>query len=70
MNTDTSKNIEQRRLYLGGLNTYYKLKTSYEEAFQKETNKIINLKGLSWKEKRLAFKLFVGVISKKISKSK
>ena len=47
--------MEQKKIYIEALNTYYKLKSKYDENFHKEIHKIINAKGLSWKEKRIAF---------------
>jgi hypothetical protein len=46
---------EKRREYIEALNTYYKLKTAYENAYNKDKNKIIKIKDLSWKEKRIEF---------------
>jgi hypothetical protein len=46
---------EKRAEYANALNTYYKLKTAYENAYNKDKNKIIKMKGLSWKEKRVEF---------------
>ena len=46
---------EKRREYTDALNTYYKLKTAYENAYNKDKNKIIKMKDLSWKEKRIEF---------------
>lgn len=46
---------DKRREYIDALNTYYKLKTAYENAYNKDKNKIIKMKGLSWKEKRAEF---------------
>ena len=46
---------EKRREYNEALNTYYKLKTAYENAYNVDKNKIIKLKDLSWKEKRFEF---------------
>jgi len=48
---DSEKRVE----YANALNTYYKLKTAYENAYNKDKNKIIKMKGLSWKEKRVEF---------------
>ena len=45
----------QEKIYLKALNTYYKLKNQYDENYQKDIHKIINIKGLSWKEKRDEF---------------
>ena len=45
----------QEKIYLKALNTYYKLKNQYDENHQKDIHKIINIKGLSWKEKRDEF---------------
>ena len=38
------------------LNEYYKLKNKYESDFNKDKQKIIKNKGLSWKEKKSEFK--------------
>ena len=46
---------EKKREYNDALNTYYKLKTAYENAYNSDKNKIIKMKGLSWKEKRVEF---------------
>lgn len=46
---------ERRREYTEALNTYYKLKTAYENAYKVDKNKIIKMKDLSWKEKRIEF---------------
>lgn len=46
---------EKRSEYSSALNTYYKFKTAYENAYNKDKNKIIKMKGLSWKEKRVEF---------------
>jgi hypothetical protein len=46
---------EKRREYTEALNTYYKLKTAYENAYNVDKNKIIKMKDLSWKEKRIEF---------------
>jgi len=51
---DAEKRIE----YTNALNTYYKLKTAYENAYNKDKNKIIKMKGLSWREKRVEFAKF------------
>ena len=48
--------LEKQKNFIDALNTYYKLKNQYEINFNKEKNKIINLEGLSWKEKRTEFK--------------
>ena len=40
----------QEKIYLKALNTYYKLKNQYDENYQKDIHKIINIKGLSWKD--------------------
>ena len=37
---------EKRREYTEALNTYYKLKTAYENAYNKDKNKIIKMAGL------------------------
>jgi len=46
---------EHKKEFLNALNTYFKLKTSYENAYNKDKNTIIKKKGLSWKEKRREF---------------
>ena len=44
--------LEQKKHFIESLNTYYKLKSQYENNFNKEKNKISNIEGLSWKEKK------------------
>ena len=48
--------LEQKKVYIEGINTYYKLKSKYEANFNKEKNKIANIEGLSWTEKQVEFK--------------
>ena len=45
------ENVEKKE-FIEGLNTYYKLKESYEKNIIKEKKKIATLSDLSWKEKR------------------
>jgi hypothetical protein len=47
--------LEQKKNYIEGINTYYKLKSKYEANFNKEKNKIANIDGLSWTEKQIEF---------------
>jgi len=47
--------LEQKKNFIEGLNTYYKLKSKYEANFNKEKNKIANIAGLSWTEKQIEF---------------
>ena len=47
--------LEQKKNFIEGLNTYYKLKSKYEANFNKEKNKISNIEGLSWTEKQIEF---------------
>jgi len=47
---------EKKKKFLEGLNTYYKLKSEYEEANLKNRNKIMKNQNLSWKEKRAEYK--------------
>ena len=48
--------MEDKKEFIEGLNTYYKLKSAYEEKLSKEKNKVINKSDLSWKEKRREYK--------------
>jgi hypothetical protein len=48
--------VEKKKKFLEGLNTYYKLKSEYEEANLKNRNKIMKNQNLSWKEKRAEYK--------------
>ena len=47
--------LEQKKVYIEGINTFYKLKSKYEANFNKEKNKIANIEGLSWTEKQIEF---------------
>jgi hypothetical protein len=47
--------LEQKKVYIEGINIYYKLKSKYEANFNKEKNKIANIEGLSWTEKQIEF---------------
>jgi hypothetical protein len=55
--TENNNSEENKDDYLEALNNYYKLKSTYENDFNKEKNKITNNSNLSWKEKRREFKL-------------
>jgi len=46
---------EKKEEFINALNTYYKLKQSYEDNYKKEKNQIIKLKNLRWKERRKDF---------------
>jgi len=46
----------EKKDYLDALNNYYKLKTTYENSFNKEKTNIINNTNLSWKERRSEYK--------------
>jgi len=46
---------EKKHEYNNALNTYYKLKSAYENAYNTDKNRIIKMKNLSWKEKRIEF---------------
>jgi len=46
---------EKKKEFTDALNTYYKLKDTYENSYKKDKNKIIKTKGLSWKEKRIEY---------------
>jgi hypothetical protein len=48
--------VEKKKKFLEGLNTYYKMKSEYEEANLKNRNKIMKNQNLSWKEKRTEYK--------------
>ena len=48
--------MEDKKEFIEGLNTYYKLKNAYEEKLSKEKHKIIVKDNLSWKEKRREYK--------------
>lgn len=50
-------NTEEKKTFIEGLNTYYRLKNSYEEKNNKEKRKIMNLDTLSWKERRKQYKM-------------
>ena len=43
------------REFKDALNTYYSLKSQYQNNFTKEKNKIINTIGMSWREKRIEY---------------
>jgi len=45
----------EKQQFIEGLNAYYKLKDGYESAFNKEKNKLISNKDMSWSEKRREF---------------
>lgn len=47
--------MEDKKEFIDGLNTYYKLKESYESSIKKDKKNITKLKDLSWKEKRAEF---------------
>jgi hypothetical protein len=48
--------ISETKDYLDALNNYYKLKTNYENSYNKEKTNIINNNNLSLKEKRTEYK--------------
>jgi len=47
--------MEEKKQYNDALNTYYKLKSAYENNYDKDKNAIIKMKDFSWKEKRNSF---------------
>jgi hypothetical protein len=47
--------VEKKKEFTDALNTYYKLKDTYENSYKKDKNKIIKTKGLSWREKRIEY---------------
>jgi len=51
---DEKKELEKRK-FNDGLNEYFRYKDKYESLIKKEKTQIINMKGLSWKEKRIEF---------------
>jgi hypothetical protein len=53
-NEDEKKELEKRK-FNDGLNEYFRYKDKYESLIKKEKTQIINMEGLSWKEKRIEF---------------
>jgi len=53
---EKAKQEEKKQRFLEGLNTYYKMKSEYEETNQAIRKKIIRNEGLSWREKRAEYK--------------
>jgi len=47
--------VKKKKEFTDALNTYYKLKDTYENSYKKDKNKIIKMKGLSWREKRIEY---------------
>jgi len=47
--------IEQKKEYMDALNTYFKLKSAYEEGYSKDKRKIIKKSDSSWKERRIEY---------------
>jgi hypothetical protein len=46
---------KKRKEFIQAMNTYYKLKSAYENSFAKEKAEIMKRMGLSWREKRREF---------------
>jgi len=46
---------EEKKKFIEAINTYYKLKSQYENNINKEKTQIIKIPGLSWKEKKIEF---------------
>ena len=47
--------MEEKKKFIDGLNTYFKLKAAYEGNINKEKLKISKLPEISWREKRVEF---------------
>ena len=47
--------MSQTQTFKEALDTYYSLKSQYENDYDKEKRKIIATPGLSWREKRIEF---------------
>ena len=52
---DDEKKEEEKRKFIDTLDQYYRYKDKYESNLKKEKNQIINLEGLSWREKRAEY---------------
>jgi len=52
MSYKNEEKMEEKKKFINGLNTYFKLKAAYEANIKKEKIQISNLPGLSWREKR------------------
>uniref|UniRef100_A0A6C0B0P4 Uncharacterized protein n=1 Tax=viral metagenome TaxID=1070528 RepID=A0A6C0B0P4_9ZZZZ len=51
--SDKKEEDEEKKKFIEGLRTYFKLKEEYEKSVKKQNKIISKLKDLSWKEKRL-----------------
>lgn len=52
MSDKDEEKMEEKKKFIDGLNTYFKLKAAYEANIKKEKTQISKLTGLSWREKR------------------
>uniref|UniRef100_A0A6C0K1Y7 Uncharacterized protein n=1 Tax=viral metagenome TaxID=1070528 RepID=A0A6C0K1Y7_9ZZZZ len=48
----SEEKMEEKKKFIDGLNTYFKLKAAYETNIKKDKTQISKLPGLSWREKR------------------
>ena len=52
MSDKNEEKMEEKKKFIEGLNTYFKLKAAYEANIKKDKTQISKLPGLSWREKR------------------
>jgi hypothetical protein len=52
MSDKSEEKMEEKKKFVDGLNTYFKLKAAYETNIKKDKTQISKLPGLSWREKR------------------
>jgi hypothetical protein len=52
MSDKNEEKMEEKKKFIEGLNTYFKLKAAYETNIKKDKTQISKLPGLSWREKR------------------
>ena len=52
MSDKNEEKMEEKKKFIDGLNTYFKLKAAYETNIKKDKTQISKLPGLSWREKR------------------
>jgi hypothetical protein len=52
MSEKSEEKMEEKKKFIDGLNTYFKLKAAYETNIKKDKTQISKLPGLSWREKR------------------
>ena len=52
MSDKNEEKMEEKKKFIDGLNTYFKLKAAYEANIKKEKIQVSKLPGLSWREKR------------------